>query len=218
VPKKYIPVNKRHSMILLPLVFEDEHFGFIIFELDSQIANIYESLLVIISSSIKGALLFKKQNEGEELLRQQKEDLSQNLEKMRKAMAGFIKTMNSTVEVRDPYTANHQIRVSDLVRSIAAEMKLDPYVVESLRMAAIIHDLGKIHVPADILNKPGRLTEVEFTLIKSHPQIAFDILKYIDFPWPIAQIILQHHERLDGSGYPQRLKGKKYCLKQKSWP
>jgi putative nucleotidyltransferase with HDIG domain len=215
VPKKYFPVNKRHSMILLPLVFEDEYFGFIIFELSSRIATTFESLLIIISSSLKGALLFKKQNEGEKLLRQQKEDLSQNLEKMRKAMAGFIKTMSSTVEVRDPYTAHHQVRVSDLARSIAAEMKLDPSVVESLRMAAIIHDLGKIYVPADILNKPGRLTEAEFTLIKSHPQIAFDILKYIDFPWPIAQIILQHHERLDGSGYPKQLKEKEILLEAK---
>jgi putative nucleotidyltransferase with HDIG domain len=215
VPKNYFPISKRQTMIILPLVFEDEHFGFLIFELSSQITNIYESLLVIISSSIKGALLFKRQNEGEELLRRQSEDLSQNLEKMRKAMAGFIKTMNSTVEVRDPYTANHQVRVSDLARSIAAEMNLDPFIIESLRMAAVIHDLGKIHVPADILNKPGKLTEPEFTLIKSHPQVAFDILKYIDFPWPIAQIILQHHERLDGSGYPQNLKEKNILFEAK---
>jgi HD-GYP domain-containing protein (c-di-GMP phosphodiesterase class II) len=215
VPKKYLPTYKRHTMVLMPLFFREEHFGFIIFELGPRVETIYETLRGYISSSLKGAFLFKQQNEAEELLRRQREDLSQNLKKMRKAMGGFIKTMNSTVEVRDPYTANHQVRVSDLARCIATEMKLDPNIIESIRMSAVIHDLGKIYVPAEILNKPGRLTAHEFNIIKSHPQVAFDILMHIDFPWPIAQIILQHHERLDGSGYPQRLKQKKILLEAK---
>ncbi len=215
IPKKYYPPGKRRTLIVMPLFFKEEQYGFIIFELGTKVEYIYEQLRAYISSSLKGTLIFKKQNEAEELLRQKKEDLSSNLEKMRKAMGAFIETMNSTMAVRDPYTANHQVRVADLARRIATEMELDPNIIESIRMAGVIHDMGKICVPAEILNKPGRLTAPEFDIIKSHPQIAYDILKHIDFPWPIAQIILQHHERLNGLGYPQHLKDKKILLEAK---
>jgi putative nucleotidyltransferase with HDIG domain len=96
--------------------------------------------------------------------------------------------------------------VADLARSIADQMGLDKEKVEALRMAASIHDLGKISIPSEILSKPGRLNDNEFDLIKTHPQVGYDILKKIDFPWPIAMIVLQHHERVNGSGYPQGLK------------
>jgi len=111
-----------------------------------------------------------------------------------------------TIESRDPYTAGHQQRVAQLASAIAKELGLPEKEVEGIRMASLIHDLGKISLPAEILSKPGKLTEIEFRLVQNHPQAGYEILKNIDFPWPIAQIVLQHHERLDGSGYPNQLK------------
>ena len=113
--------------------------------------------------------------------------------------------MALTVETRDPYTAGHQKRVAELASAIAAEMKVAPETVEAIRMAGVIHDLGKLRVPPDILSNPGRLTEPEFAIIKTHPQVAHGILSVIDFPWPVSEIVYQHHERVDGSGYPQGL-------------
>jgi PAS domain S-box-containing protein/putative nucleotidyltransferase with HDIG domain len=133
--------------------------------------------------------------------------LQASVEKLRKALAGTIQAMALTVETRDAYTAGHQRRVTNLARSIAQEMGMNENDVDGLRMAGVIHDLGKISVPGEILNKPGKLTNLEFDLIKIHPQTGFDILKNINFQWPIAQIVLQHHERLDGSGYPHGLRG-----------
>ncbi|MCJ7806432.1 MAG: HD domain-containing protein [Clostridia bacterium] len=109
--------------------------------------------------------------------------------------------------MRDPYTADYQKRVSGLTTAIASEMHLSEQQVEGIRMAGIVHDLGKIQIPAEILSKSGQLNELEFDLIKTHPQVGFDLLKEIEFPWPIADIILQHHEKMIGSGYPQGLKG-----------
>ncbi len=127
--------------------------------------------------------------------------------KLRKALDGIIHTMALTVETRDPYTAGHQTRVAKLSSAIAKEMRLEEDQIEGVHMAGIIHDLGKISVPAEILSKPSRLTETEFSLIKEHPQVGYNILKNIEFPWPIAKMVLQHHERMDGSGYPQGLTG-----------
>jgi len=109
--------------------------------------------------------------------------------------------------MRDPYTAGHQRRVADLARSIATEMNLPHDTIEGVRVAAVIHDIGKVSVPAEILSKPGKLTQNEFELIKDHAETGYDILKDVEFPWPIAEMIRQHHERLDGSGYPRGLKG-----------
>ncbi|MFC1703820.1 HD domain-containing phosphohydrolase [Candidatus Omnitrophota bacterium] len=118
-----------------------------------------------------------------------------------------IAALSSAVEKRDPYTAGHQQRVTQLVTEIAKEMYLPEKQVSGVTMAAVIHDIGKMYVPSEILVKPGALSEAEMTLIKIHPQVGYDILKSIEFPWPIAQIVLQHHERLDGSGYPHGLHG-----------
>jgi len=133
--------------------------------------------------------------------------LDRSLENLRKALGGTIHAIARVVEAKDPYTAGHQRRVADLSRAIATELGLDRDRCEGLRMAATIHDIGKISVPAEILSKPSRLTKLEKSLIETHSQTGFDILKDIDFPWPIAEIVLLHHERMDGSGYPQRLKG-----------
>ena len=128
--------------------------------------------------------------------------LQTSVEKLRKSLAGTIQAMALTVETRDAYTAGHQRRVTNLARTIAQEMGLSEDEVDGIRMAGVIHDLGKISVPAEILSKPGKLSPIEFSLIKTHPQTGYDILKGIDFQWPIASIVLQHHERLNGSGYP----------------
>ncbi|MEQ1673763.1 MAG: HD-GYP domain-containing protein, partial [Candidatus Nitrotoga sp.] len=111
------------------------------------------------------------------------------------------------VEMRDPYTAGHQVRVADLAMAIAKQMGLPDEQAHAIHLAGMVHDLGKIQIPAEILSKPGKITGIEYSLIKFHPQAGYDILKGINFPWPIAQMVLQHHERLDGSGYPQGLKG-----------
>jgi putative two-component system response regulator len=139
-------------------------------------------------------------------------DLKLNLEKLRRAMEGIVEAISVTVEMRDPYTAGHQKRVADLACAIAQAMQLDDDEVYGLRMASVIHDLGKITVPAEILSKPGQLSALEYELIKSHVQAGYDILKQIEFPWPLAEIILQHHERLDGSGYPRGLKDSQIML------
>lgn len=140
------------------------------------------------------------------------EELQHTLENLRKAMGATIQAIASTVEMRDPYTAGHQRRVANLARAIATEMGLSKEQVEGIRMAGVIHDLGKISVPAEILTKPARLTQIEFNLVKAHPQVGYDILKRIEFPWPIAQTVLQHHERMDGSGYPAGLSGEEILM------
>jgi len=133
------------------------------------------------------------------------DELRQTVEKLRKVTGATVQAMAQTVEVRDPYTAGHQRRVSSLARAIASEMALPSGMIEGIGMAGNIHDIGKISVPAEILSKPGTLTEIQFALIKAHPKTGYEILKGIDFPWDIARIVLQHHERIDGSGYPQGL-------------
>lgn len=126
---------------------------------------------------------------------------------LRQSLEESIQTIAATVEARDPYTAGHQRRVAELARAIASEMQLDEEQIVGIHFAAIIHDLGKIHIPAEILSKPGRLNEIEFMLIQTHSQEGYNIIKDVHFPWPIAETILQHHEKLDGSGYPNGLKG-----------
>lgn len=134
---------------------------------------------------------------------------------LRQSLEQSIQTIAATVEARDPYTAGHQRRVVGLATAIAREMGLPQERISGLHLAASIHDLGKLHIPAEILSKPGRLTDVEYMLIKEHPRAGYDILKDVTFPWPIAQMILQHHERLDGSGYPQGLKAEQILLESK---
>lgn len=127
---------------------------------------------------------------------------------LQQALSGTVSAVAALTESRDPYTAGHQRRVTQLADAIAAEMGLPKDRAEGLHVAASVHDIGKIHIPAEILSKPGRLNEMEYEIIKTHPQFGFDILKGVYFPWPVAKIVLDHHERLDGSGYPGGLKSK----------
>ncbi|PIX55531.1 MAG: hypothetical protein CO188_11310 [Zetaproteobacteria bacterium CG_4_9_14_3_um_filter_54_145] len=128
------------------------------------------------------------------------------------ALAGTISVVAKAVGARDPYTAGHQRRVAELAAAIATEMGLDEGRIKGIHLGATIHDIGKIQLPAEILSKPGKLSPIEFQLVQTHAASGFDILKDIAFPWPIALIAYQHHERIDGSGYPQGLKGDEICL------
>jgi putative nucleotidyltransferase with HDIG domain len=139
---------------------------------------------------------------SESALKKKEEELNQSLEKLHKALGGIIQAITMAVETHDPYTAGHQHRVANLARSIGQEMGLTKDQIEAIRVAGIVHDLGKISIPAEILSKLTQLSSLEFNLIRVHSQISYNILKDIDFPWPIAEIVYQHHERINGSGYP----------------
>ncbi|MBW2466549.1 MAG: HD domain-containing protein [Deltaproteobacteria bacterium] len=138
--------------------------------------------------------------------KQVENELRDSMKMLRRNLACTIQAISRTVETRDAYTAGHQRRTTEVARSIALAMGLSKEEIEGIRMAGVIHDLGKISVPAEILSKPGKLSEPEFSLIKQHPQTGYEILKGIDFNWPVDDIVLQHHERIDGSGYPYNLK------------
>jgi HD-GYP domain-containing protein (c-di-GMP phosphodiesterase class II) len=133
--------------------------------------------------------------------------LEDTLESLRKAFGATVQVMVSVVATRDPYTAGHQIRSANLARASATEMGLPPEKIEGIRMAGSIHDIGKLSIPAEILSKPTKLSEIEFSLIKEHARQGYEMLKNVESPWPLAEIVFQHHERMDGSGYPRNLKG-----------
>ena len=140
--------------------------------------------------------------------RKQMEDhLQKTLESLRKAVSTTIQVMVSAVEVRDPYTAGHQVRSADLARAIATEMGLPQEKIDGIRIAGSIHDIGKLSIPAEMLSKPTKLSKIEFSLVKEHSQKGYEILKNVESPWPLAEIVYQHHERMNGSGYPRNLKG-----------
>ena len=138
--------------------------------------------------------------------------LQQTLESLKKAVGTTIQVLVSALEAKDPYTAGHQSQVAQLACVIATEMGLDQDTVEGIRLAGAIHDIGKLAVPAEILTKPTRLSELEFSLIKQHPESGYEMLKHVESPWPIAQIVYQHHERIDGTGYPRNLQGNEILL------
>ena len=128
-------------------------------------------------------------------------------EQLQNAFMQTVVVATTLVEMRDPYTAGHERRVANIAVTIGSELGLDERRLEGLRVAGYLHDIGKITVPTDILAKPGKLSAAEMELIQGHAQAGYDVLKGVEFPWPVAQMVLQHHERMDGSGYPQRLKG-----------
>jgi PAS domain S-box-containing protein len=139
-------------------------------------------------------------------------EIQSHLDQIERMLASTIDSFSTLVELRDPYTAGHERRVGILAAAIAAEMGLDANVQRGLRLAGAVHDVGKIAVPAEILAKPTRLTEIEFAMIKVHAQLGYDVLREIDSPWPIAEVARQHHERIDGSGYPRGLAGDEILL------
>jgi response regulator RpfG family c-di-GMP phosphodiesterase len=148
-------------------------------------------------------------------LRASAEELRRNAARFQKAMEGFVQAIALAVEMRDPYTAGHQSRVAELSSAIGRELGLSEDRIYGLHMASVIHDLGKLTIPGEILCKPGRLSAPEYAMIQTHVQSGYDILEKIDFPWPLAEIVLQHHERIDGSGYPNGLSGGAIMLEAK---
>ena len=147
--------------------------------------------------------------------KQAEEKLVKSYDSLRETLNDTIDTMVKIVEMRDPYTAGHQRKVAGLAIAIARRMKLEDTRIDQLRTAAVIHDIGKMYVPTDILSKPGRLSDIELGLIKTHAQNGYDIVKGMDFPCSVAKVVLQHHERLDGSGYPNGLRGEDTLLEAK---
>ncbi len=144
--------------------------------------------------------------------KQMEEQLQQSLSSIRKSMEGTIQVVSMIVEKRDPYTAGHQQRLAGLARAIAEEMGLSKDRIEGIYMSGVIHDVGKVSVPTEILSKPGKITTIELELIKNHAQEGYNILENIEFLWPVAFIVQQHHEKIDGSGYPLGLSGEEILL------
>jgi len=142
-------------------------------------------------------------------------EVKEKTRQINEMLEGIISSMALMVEIRDPYTAGHQQRVAQLACAIAAKMGLSPNIIEGIRIAGILHDVGKIRVPVSILNRTGQLLDAEMEVIKIHPRISYEILKNIPFPWPCAQMVLQHHERLDGSGYPLGIRGDEILLESR---
>jgi len=190
--------------------------------------NAYDYLLKPIDkatliAAAKRAILYKVTND--EKIRLEKENLEyqKKLESLvntrtsslQKAMYATISTVAAMTKLRDPYTAGHSIRVGNLAVAIGHKLKLSKKQIDSLYVAGYLHDIGKISIPAEILSKPGKLSNIEFEIIKSHVEYGYQILKDIELPWDIAKIMYQHHERLDGSGYPQGLKDSQIVFEAK---
>ena len=136
----------------------------------------------------------------------------ESFEKLERMMEQTVSALASAVELRDPTMAGHQRRVARLASAIASEMGLLHYQIRGLYMAGLVHDVGSVHLPGEVLAKPGQLDEAEYDMVKAQPQASYDILKTIEFPWPVAEIVLQHRERMDGSGYPAGLCGDEILL------
>ncbi|THB63072.1 MAG: HD domain-containing protein [Desulfovibrio sp.] len=143
------------------------------------------------------------------------EALRKSLSDLRRTLEETVTALAMTTEKRDPYTSGHQQRVAKLASAMAREMGLDEELVEGIRVSALLHDIGKIYIPAEILSKPATLTSMEMGIMKTHSEVGYDILKRVSFPWPVADIVLQHHERVDGSGYPNGLRDAEILLEAK---
>ncbi len=143
------------------------------------------------------------------LLKEIEENLRESHMKLKRTLHGTVSALATAVEKRDPFTAGHERRVAILAQSIAFNLGMSPENAEGILLAGMLHDIGKIVVPSEILNKPGKLNSYEYNLVKTHPLTGYEILKKIEFPWPVAETVLQHHERLDGSGYPHGITGQK---------
>jgi PAS domain S-box-containing protein len=194
------------SSITLPVMASGRAFG--VLNLYSATTDAFgeselELLEEVASDLAFGITNLRTRLERDEAVQQRE----QQVVRLRDNMEDAVEAIATVVEMRDPYTAGHQRRVAELAAAIAREMGLGEDQVHGVHLAGIVHDIGKIHIPAEILSKPGALSHLEYAFVKLHSQAGYDILKGIDFPWPIAQTVLQHHERLDGSGYPQALSG-----------
>ena len=192
------------AMIALPLSENSRIFGSLnIFSGEPDVFDAEEVKLLkeLADDLAYGIIALETRAQG----KKSAEELQRSYKKLRKIFEQTVNALASAVGKRDPYTTDHQRRVTLLACAIAKELGLSEEQINGLRLAGMLHDIGKLAVPSEILSKPTRLSDAEFTIIKTHPRVASDILKAIEFPWPIADIVLEHHERIDGSGYPQGL-------------
>ncbi len=187
------------SVIALPLFLDEDDFG--VLAIYSEWTNVFTPDAIAVLSELSGDLSY-----GIKSLRNKANQSALQL-RFQGSLEAAVTAIAAASEMRDPYTAGHQRRVGELARAIATEIGVDPELIAGIQVAATIHDVGKLIVPAEILSSPGRLKEAEFALIKQHPQAGYDIVAGIEFPWPVPEMVLQHHERLDGSGYPNGLHG-----------
>lgn len=200
-----------HSSVSLPVIVDGRVAGALVVyskepeAFDASEVSLFEELAYSLGFGIQS----RRTRAAYDKSLQEREIQAVKLEKL---VEDLLMAVAATLEQRDPYTAGHQMHVADLSASIGREMGLDDYRLRGLHLAATVHDLGKIHIPAQILTKPGRLTAAEFGLIKTHAETGYKILSKVEFPWPIAEIVRQHHEYLDGSGYPNGLKGEEILL------
>lgn len=173
--------------------------------------------------TVRNALEHKKLIDDKKQLEVENAEYRESLERLvekrtmalQKAMQATISTISSVVELRDPYTAGHERKVGNLAVEIGRKMKLSNKQIECIYVAGYLHDIGKISVPAEILSKPGKLSDIEYEIIKTHVKCGYDVLKKVELPWPVAEVVYQHHERIDGSGYPRGLKGNEMKVESK---
>jgi PAS domain S-box-containing protein len=192
------------SVIALPIMYAGEAIGSL--AVYSDRTGVFEKEEINFLTEVAGDIAL-----GVRTIRMEKR-LERSLEHLQKAMNNTVEAIAHLCETRDLYTAGHQIRVAKLACAIGRKMGFDAERIEGIRVTASLHDIGKVSVPSEILNKPGRLSSIEFDIIKTHPQVAYNVLKNLYFPWPVALSILQHHERMDGSGYPEGTSGSKIIL------
>jgi PAS domain S-box-containing protein/putative nucleotidyltransferase with HDIG domain len=202
------------AIIALPLIVEGKAIG--ILDIYAKDPEAFDPEEVRLLEELAGGVSFGIWSLRTDRERQRAEaEVQHSLEKLKKALDGTVLAVANTMEMRDPYTAGHQRQVAQLAGDIAQEMGFSAERVEGMRVLGCLHDIGKIAIPAEILSKPGSLSPMEFTLIKDHPRVGYEIIKDIDFPFSLAEGILQHHERLDGSGYPQGISGSDIILEAK---
>lgn len=210
VDPEYLPVAQENIRSKLEGLEETGPYELLTHRKDGEPAWVEVSTRLVSKNSVPVEIEGIARDITERKLAEQERERS--LSRLRRTLEQTVYALAAAVEMRDPYTAGHQRRVADLATAIADEMDLPEDRSRGVRMAGLIHDVGKIHIPAEILSKPTRLTEAEWSMIKTHPQVGYDILKEIEFPWPVARIVLQHHERFNGSGYPQGLSDKEILL------
>jgi PAS domain S-box-containing protein len=214
---KQIYINTEDRAALLKIV---RRFGFTT-KFEARLkkrdgSDIWGSINIHAVKDDDGRILYHEGNvEDVTQLKLAEKERETSIKRLQKALEAIVRALAVAAEMRDPYTAGHQRKVANLACAIAKEMGLTADQIDGLKMASTIHDLGKISVPTELLSMPRKLTEIEFSLIKTHAQYGYDILKDIEFPWPIAKVILEHHERMDGSGYPNGLTGDKLLMESR---
>jgi putative nucleotidyltransferase with HDIG domain len=192
------------STMSVPLIYMDEVIGSLNFRskklkaYTEQDLRLAERIGMQVAGAIANAQLYK--------------ELQESMDQLRRAVQTTIQVLVLAVETKDPYTAGHQKRTANLARAMATEMGLPPEQIEGIRMAGVIHDIGKISLPTEILSKPTKLSAIEYSLIKEHARQGYEILKDVQSSWPLAEMVYQHHERMNGSGYPRELKGEEILI------